>query len=117
MKPAAVATYLADHAEAMKYVGEEVAVTRAGATAALTISSIAQDGNGMLSINVTPIGLEPQAGYAFALDIETDGSSYHTTYTPTCLMVDSDRIAIGVNGLYASMGTITVGKYMQLFVV
>jgi hypothetical protein len=116
VKPAAVATYLADHTNAMTFVGEDVAITRATA-ATLTIGSATHDGNGMLALSVTPSGFAPQAGYAFALDIEADGSSYRTVYTPAFLVVQPERIAIGVNGLYAGMGTVTAGKYLQLFVV
>jgi hypothetical protein len=116
VKPAAVATYLAEHTDAMQFVGEDVSVTRAtGAT--LTINGATHDGNGLLSLNVLPAGFAPQAGYAFALDIEADGSSYRTVYTPAFLIVEPERIAIGVNGLYAGMGTVTAGKYLQLFVV
>ena len=116
VKPAAVATYLAAHTDAMKFVGEDVAVTRA-TKASLTINSATHDGNGLLTLNVTPAGFEAQAGYAFALDIEADGSSYRTTYTPAFLVVQPEQIAIGVNGLSLGMGMVTVGQYLQLFAV
>ena len=116
VKPASVATYLAANPGSMTFVGEDVAVTRA-TTANLTINNVTHDGNGLLTLNVTPTGFEAQAGYAFALDIEADGSSYRTTYTPAFLIVQPDKIAIGVNGLSLGMGTVTVGQYLQLFVV
>ena len=116
VKPASVATYLAAHPEAMKFVGEDVAVTRA-TSATMTIGSVSHDGNGMLTLNVTPAGFAPQKGYAFALDIEADGSSYRTAYTPAFLIVMPEKVAIGVNGLTAGMGTVKVGQYMQLFAV
>ena len=115
VKPAAVATYLAEHTSAMKLVGEDVAMTRA-TSASLTIGS-ATAADGLLALTVTPAGFAAQQGYAFALDIEADGSNYRTTYTPAFLIVDADKIAIGVNGLYPGMGVVNCGKYLQCFVV
>ena len=111
-----MATYLAVHSDAMSLVGEDVMTTRATAEASLAITSAAADED-MLSIRVTPTGFAAQKGYAFALDIEADGSSYRTAYTPTFLIVEAEKIALGINGLYPGMGIVTTGKYLQLFVV
>ena len=116
VKPALVANYLAAHIESMTFVGEDVAVTRA-TSACMTIGSVTHDGNGLLTITVTPSEFVAQKGYSFALDIEADGSSYRTAYTPAFLVVLPEKVAIGVNGLYAGMGTVKVGQYMQLFAV
>ena len=116
VKPASVATYLAANLSSMKFVGEDVTITRS-TSASITINSATHDGNGLLSLNVTPSGFAAQAGYAFALDIEADGSSYRTTYTPAFLIVLPEKIAIGVYGLYPGMGVVTAGQYLQLFTV
>lgn len=115
VKPAAVGTYLAEHKDAMSLVGEEVVMTRA-TTASLAITN-ATAADGLLSLSVKPTGFAPQKGYAFALDIEADGSSYRTVYTPTFLIVEAEKIALGINGLYPGMGIVTTGTYLQLFVV
>ena len=115
VKPATVATYLADHTDAMKLVGEDVLVTRS-TTASMTIGG-ATAADETLSLTVTPSDFVAQQGYAFALDIEADGSSYRTAYTPAFLVVEADKIALGINGLFPGMGTITAGQYLQLFVV
>lgn len=116
VKPAVVATYLADNREAMMLVGEEVKTTRAdGAGIAITGASATR--SGALILSVKPTGFEAQLGYAFALDIEADGSSYRTAYTPTFLIVEAEKIALGVIGLYPNMGVVTGGKYFQLYVV
>jgi hypothetical protein len=116
VKPAVVATYLAENREAMMLVGEEVKTTRAdGAGIAITGASATR--SGALILSVKPTGFEAQLGYAFALDIEADGSSYRTAYTPTFLIVEAEKIALGVIGLYPNMGVVTGGKYFQLYVV
>lgn len=116
VKPAAVATYLAAHTDAMKFVGEDVKVTRAASSASLTIAS-ATASDGLLSLSVTPSGFEAQKGYAFALDMEAEGSSYRTAYTPAFLIVEPEKIDLGVVGLFPNMGIVTVGKFLQLFAV
>lgn len=115
VKPAAVGTYLVEHKDAMSLVGEEVVMTRA-TTASLAITD-ATTADGLLSLSVKPTGFAAQKGYAFALDIEADGSSYRTAYTPTFLIVEAEKIALGINGLYPGMGIVTTGTYLQLFVV
>ena len=116
VKPEVVATYLADNRDAMQLVGNEVEMTRTdGAGFAITGASATR--NGTLSLTVTPTGFEAQKGYAFALDIEADGSSYRTAYTPTFLIVEAEKIALGVMGLYPNMGVVTGGQYFQLYVV
>ena len=90
-------------------------MTRA-TTASLDITN-ATAADGLLSLKVTPKDFVAQNGYAFALDIEADGSSYRTAYTPTFLIVEAEKIALGINGLYPGMGIVTTGKYLQLFVV
>ena len=115
VKPTAVGTYLADHVEAMSLVGEDVAMTRS-TSASLDITGVTAT-DGLLSLEVKPTGFAAQNGYAFALDIEADGSSYRTAYTPTFLIVEAEKIALGINGLYPGMGVVTTGKYLQLFVV
>ena len=118
VKPAAVATYLAAHQDAMKFVGEDVMTTRgAAATAKITITDAKHAGDGILELQVKTTGFVAEAGYAFALDVEAESSSFRTAYTPAFLIVEPDQIAIGVNGLYPGMGTVTAGKYLQLFVV
>lgn len=116
VKPAAIATWLAEHQDAMQLVGEEVITTRS-ASATLAISSVRSDADGMFTLMVKPTGFEAQQGYAFALDVEADGSSYRTAYTPTFLIVEAEKIALGVMGLYPNMGIVTGGKYFQLYAV
>ena len=116
VKPASVATYLAAHTDAMQFVGEDVVVTR-GTAASIAISGATHDGNGLLTLTAIPTGFVAQQGYAFALDIEADGSSYRTTYTPAFLIVLPEKIAIGIYGLYPGMGVVTAGEYLQLFTV
>lgn len=116
VKPEVVATYLADHSDALMLVGDEVALTRSD-VASFAITKAEATRSGTLSLTVTPTGFEAQKGYAFALDIEADGSSYRTAYTPTFLIVEAEKIALGVNGLYPNMGVVTGGKYFQLYVV
>ena len=116
VKPAVVATYLADNRDAMMLVGEEVKTTRADG-AGIDITGASATRSGALILSVKPTGFEAQLGYAFALDIEADGSSYRTAYTPTFLIVEAEKIALGVIGLYPNMGVVTGGKYFQLYVV
>jgi hypothetical protein len=99
----------------MSPVGEDVAMTRS-TSASLDITGVTAT-DGLLSLEVKPTGFAAQNGYAFALDIEADGSSYRTAYTPTFLIVEAEKIALGINGLYPGMGVVTTGKYLQLFVV
>lgn len=117
VKPVAVAKYLAEHKEAMKFVGEDVTVTRAASSASFAVTDAAASNDGLLTLTVTPSGFEAQKGYAFALDMEAEGSSYRTTYTPAFLIVEPEKIDLGVVGLFPNMGVVTVGKYLQLFVV
>ena len=111
VKPAVVATYLADNREAMMLVGEEVKTTRAdGAGIAITGASATR--SGALILSVKPTGFEAQQGYAFALDIEADGSSYRTAYTPTFLIVEAEKIAtVSPSGIVAVVDNAPDGEF------
>lgn len=113
VRPVALAADLAANASALSLIGEDVAVTR-GTSAIFAINSASATADGVLSLNVTPSGFEPQKGYAFALNFL---NSYTSPYTSTFLIVEPDEIALGIVGLFAGMGTVTIGSYLQLFVV
>lgn len=116
VRPVELATELASNPAALSLIGEDVAVTR-GTSAGFSISSAAATADGILQLRVKPEGFEAQKGYAFALNIQAADGSYTSPYTPTFLIVEADEIALGIVGLFAGMGTVTVGSYLQLFVV
>ena len=116
VRPASLASVLANNTGLMSLIGEDVAITR-GTSASLTISSAAATPEGILQLRVKPAGFEAQKGYAFALDVTAEDGSFTSPYTPAFLIVEADEIALGIVGLFAGMGTVTVGSYLQLFVV
>lgn len=114
--PAEIATAIADNKANLSLTGKEVK-TRAEA-ASLTIKDVKGDAKtGKLTVTTTAKGFVGGQYYAFALTFSDGVSAYQTAYTTAFSIVEAESIRIGVLGLQADMDTVTMGSYLQLFVV
>ena len=113
--PEAVATALAaSYASTLSFIGEEVAVTRGVATAAITIDGVVNEGNGRLALTVTPSGMTAGKGYAFALVMNDGTSMYSTAYTSVFYAIPPVAIGIAADGILAGNGNVSVGSTVRL---
>ena len=114
--PAEIATAIADNKANLSLTGKEVK-TRAEA-ASLTIKDVKGDAKtGKLTVTATAKNFVDGQYYAFALTFSDGVSAYQTAYTTAFSIVEAESIRIGVLGLQAGMDTVTMGSYLQLFVV
>lgn len=114
--PKVLATVIADNADKISMEGKKVS-TRADNTATLTVKGAKGDANtGMLTLTASAKNFVAGQYYAFAMIFSDGTSAYQTAYTTVYRIVEAESIFIGIEGLYAGMGTIKMGNYLQLFV-
>ena len=114
--PKSLATVIADNLDKISLEGKAVS-TRTDKVAALIVKEAKGDSNtGMLTLTVTASDFSEGQYYAFAMVFSDGTSAYQTAYTMVYRIVEPESIFIGIEGLYAGMGTVKMGNYLQLFV-
>lgn len=114
--PKTLATVIANNVDKISLEGKTVS-TRAEAAATLTVKGAKGDANtGRLTLTATAKDFVAGQYYAFAMIFSDGTSAYQTTYTTVYRIVEPESIFIGIEGLYAGMGTIKMGNYLQFFV-
>ena len=115
VKPAAVATFMAENKDKLAFVVEDgLQTTRAASTSAtLTISSVTANGE-RLTITATANGFVGGQGYAVALDFGDGTSDYRSAYTPVWVKMTDATVSITAEGGVTSGVTLIPGDLLQL---
>lgn len=117
VRPAAIAAYMANHADQLSLSVLNGLVTTRAASASLSITGVksaVSDGTGIFTLTVASSGFSASDGYAVALSFSDGTSDYMTGYTPVWVKMSNPTASIKAADGTAAGSTVAAGKGIQL---